>query len=314
MVERAVNSGLGRWRQLSPYLIKTTSTGLSKAASSALTCLRRVEIDLSFLNSDISEGSIAGNVTLDLFQYKTGDKEKPFEPVREKSDRKKFLDSQPFSLASDNLNVQYMLKVRDFEVNGKIDKNVLKKEIFHFNLNDLQSQLASINTITLQDLVDFDLTDFYIKNTIELDLSRFKGKKGYIEGEWPKQVTPTLTEVYIIGEADSLYRGISKEKAIEFIETQNQIDVVPENFVLFQNYPNPFNPVTHIVFDLPEDSNVKLTVYTITGELVQNLVNGHKPAGRYEIDFDGSHLSSGIYIYRIQAGKFSQVKRMLLIK
>jgi hypothetical protein len=298
----------------SPYLVQTTSTGLSKVASPALTCLRRVEIDLSFLNSDISEGSIVGNVTLDLFQYKTGDKNKSFEPVREKSDRKKFLDSQPFSLPADTLEVQYMLKVRDFKVNGKIDKNVLKKEIFHFNLNDLHSQLASINTITLQDLIDFNLTDFYIKNTIELDLSRLKGKTGYIEGEWPKQVTPTLTEVYIIGEADSLYRGISKEKAIEFIETQDQIDVVPENFVLFQNYPNPFNPVTHIVFDLPEDSNVKLTVYTINGELVQNLVNGHRPAGRYEIDFDGSHLSSGIYIYRIQAGKFSQAKRMLLIK
>jgi type IX secretion system substrate protein len=104
------------------------------------------------------------------------------------------------------------------------------------------------------------------------------------------------------------------------LNKQSSQEVFPEKalviteFALGQNYPNPFNPVTHIVYDLPKDSPVNLTVYNINGAVVQTLVSGHKPAGRHKVAFDGSSLASGIYLYRIQAGSFSRVKRMLLVK
>ena len=86
------------------------------------------------------------------------------------------------------------------------------------------------------------------------------------------------------------------------------------NYELFQNYPNPFNPSTTIQYDLPEDVKVVLEVFDIQGQKVKTLVNGFKKTGYYEVIFDGSHLASGVYIYKIKAGDFSQAKRMLLIK
>ena len=91
-------------------------------------------------------------------------------------------------------------------------------------------------------------------------------------------------------------------------------DQLPTEFALFQNYPNPFNPTTNIKFDLPKESNVTLKVYNILGEEVATLVNKVMPAGHQVVTFDASRLASGMYIYRIQAGNFVQVKKMLLMK
>ncbi len=90
---------------------------------------------------------------------------------------------------------------------------------------------------------------------------------------------------------------------------------IPKKYDLYQNYPNPFNPVTKINFDLPKDSKVSLIVYDILGREIARLINGEmRQAGRYMIDFNGSNLSSGVYFYRLLAGDFVSVKRMLLIK
>jgi len=85
-------------------------------------------------------------------------------------------------------------------------------------------------------------------------------------------------------------------------------------FELNQNYPNPFNPVTTISFSVPEASEVKLTIYNILGEEVASLVNGFKEAGVHTVDFNASQFNSGFYIYRLEAGKFVQVRKMMLVK
>ncbi len=77
---------------------------------------------------------------------------------------------------------------------------------------------------------------------------------------------------------------------------------------------NPFNPVTNIQFDLPKEVLVTLKVYDVLGREVKSLVNEFKQAGSYIVSFDGSELSSGIYFYRLEAGDFVRVKRMVLIK
>ena len=86
------------------------------------------------------------------------------------------------------------------------------------------------------------------------------------------------------------------------------------NFDLSQNYPNPFNPTTKIEYSIPITSFVTLKVYDILGREVATLVNEEKFSGNYKVVFDGSDLSSGIYFYKIQAGNYSSVKKMVLLQ
>jgi hypothetical protein len=89
---------------------------------------------------------------------------------------------------------------------------------------------------------------------------------------------------------------------------------IPASYNLSQNYPNPFNPVTMIKFALPKASFVKLKVYDILGREVANLVNDFKSAGTYIVDFDASALSSGVYFYRLETEKYTDVKKMVVLK
>ena len=89
---------------------------------------------------------------------------------------------------------------------------------------------------------------------------------------------------------------------------------IPDQYALSQNYPNPFNPATKIEFTLPMTSSVQLRVYNMLGQEVATIVNGTVVAGSHTVSFDGSHLASGIYIYRISAGSFASTMKMVLVK
>ncbi len=89
---------------------------------------------------------------------------------------------------------------------------------------------------------------------------------------------------------------------------------LPEKFELSQNYPNPFNPSTNINFSIPVSGKVKLSVFDVSGREVAVLVNKDLAAGTYKADFNASMLSSGVYFYRINAGDFTDVKKMMLVK
>jgi len=98
---------------------------------------------------------------------------------------------------------------------------------------------------------------------------------------------------------------------------KNDYEVLSNNtkkYYLGVNYPNPFNPETKISYSLKEAGNVELIVYDVLGNEVVKLVNEHKPAGSYEVSFNGANLPSGIYIYRIKSGEFSESKKMILLK
>lgn len=98
------------------------------------------------------------------------------------------------------------------------------------------------------------------------------------------------------------------------VGVSNEISEVPLKYALEQNYPNPFNPNTIINYSLPEASKVSIVVYDLLGKKVADLINSQKPAGNHTINFDASSLTSGIYIYQIRAGNFTQTKKMTLIK
>jgi len=89
---------------------------------------------------------------------------------------------------------------------------------------------------------------------------------------------------------------------------------LPESFTLNQNYPNPFNPTTVISYELPQSVNVRLEVYDMAGRQVATLVSGQVAAGRHTVNFDASNLSSGVYLYRLQAGGNVQTRKLTILK
>ena len=90
--------------------------------------------------------------------------------------------------------------------------------------------------------------------------------------------------------------------------------VPPEGYLLSQNYPNPFNPSTSIDFQLPSEEFIELSVFNVLGKQVTEIVAGYLPAGEHSVSFDASILPGGVYFYRLEAGKFMQMKKMVLIK
>jgi len=90
--------------------------------------------------------------------------------------------------------------------------------------------------------------------------------------------------------------------------------VLPHNYFISQNYPNPFNPVTHLEFGISDLEFVSLKVYDLLGNEIKTLVNEMKTPGVYNLEFDGSNLSSGIYYYILTVGKFSEIRMMTLLK
>jgi len=130
------------------------------------------------------------------------------------------------------------------------------------------------------------------------DLNWFPTKKT----EWLKQRD---AEYYKINEA--LNNG-------ELVTTVQNQEKLPSQFQLSQNYPNPFNPITIINYFLPTDEKVVIKIYDILGKEIAELVNEFKTAGKYSVEFNGSSLASGIYFYRIEAGKFTQTKKLVFTK
>jgi GH43 family beta-xylosidase len=105
---------------------------------------------------------------------------------------------------------------------------------------------------------------------------------------------------------------VYKQSTVTDVEKEEE--PIPTIFKLEQNYPNPFNPSTVIKFGVPEKSRVLVKVYDILGNEVTTLVNEDLDAGLYSREFNASGYSSGIYIYRMQAGTYINTKKMILVK
>ncbi|MGE5499363.1 MAG: glycoside hydrolase family 2 TIM barrel-domain containing protein, partial [Syntrophothermus sp.] len=110
------------------------------------------------------------------------------------------------------------------------------------------------------------------------------------------------------------YEPFYKLGGLPLTAVNNVQPALPQEYSLQQNFPNPFNPETKIGYSVPEYNHVKLSVYNVLGKEVAVLVNEMKPAGSYKADFSGRSLPSGVYLYRLETGKFSQTRKMTLIK
>ena len=141
-------------------------------------------------------------------------------------------------------------------------------------------------------------------------------------------IEPSLSganEVYVVdmidnGDSDIIVTGWNSHEVVWydneriFDPIEKLQDLVPQDYSLSQNYPNPFNPTTTISWQLAVGSPVQLEVFNLVGQKVATLVNEKQPAGSYSIEFYASHLASGVYLYRLQAGDYVETRKMVLMK
>jgi hypothetical protein len=159
-------------------------------------------------------------------------------------------------------------------------------------------------------------------NNAGFEIQRREGKSEFsIIGFVPGHGTTTESKSYKFIDANLASGSYTyKLKQIDFNGTfsyssEVSVDInAPIQFELAQNYPNPFNPSTTIKFSLPQSAFVTLKVYNILGQEVSTLVNGFTEAGIHSINFDASNLNSSIYLYKLEAGQYSYVRKMTLIK
>ena len=155
----------------------------------------------------------------------------------------------------------------------------------------------------------------------------FVERKGSADEKWSsisfvngKGNSTTISEYSFIDKPETTGKYSYRLKQVDFDGTFNYSGVVeanmtaPKNFDLTQNFPNPFNPSTTIRYSVPVASKVTVKVFDILGKEVASLVNEMKQAGNYEVMFNASQLSSGIYFYKLQAGSFNATKKLTLIK
>ncbi len=144
-------------------------------------------------------------------------------------------------------------------------------------------------------------------------------KIGFVKGAG----TTTETQDYsyfdklnVSGQATFYYRlkQMDFDGASQYSNTLTVIYDMPRNFTLSQNYPNPFNPATTINYSVAKETNVSIKVYDLMGREVATLVNEKKEPGNYEVNFNALNLASGIYFYRMNAGAFTSVKKMSVLK
>jgi hypothetical protein len=129
----------------------------------------------------------------------------------------------------------------------------------------------------------------------------------------PPPILPQPNDQFLL----KIFKPFTALDVFEFTGSINPIiskNFVPDKITLFNNYPNPFNPTTTISWRLTVSSPVKLSVYNLRGQKVATLINQRQPAGFHTITFDASGLASGVYFYRLEAGRFLESRKMVVLK
>jgi hypothetical protein len=142
-------------------------------------------------------------------------------------------------------------------------------------------------------------------------------KIGFIEGSG-NSISPkdySFNDFILFGGSKLIYRlkQIDLSGSFEYSD-EVEVELAPSEFSLYQNYPNPFNPITNIKLAVPKAAKINLIVYNLLGEMIAILLDENKETGFYDVQFDASSLSSGIYIYKLTADDFIQTKKMIVIK
>ena len=172
---------------------------------------------------------------------------------------------------------------------------------------NLLNAVHAVNGDILSSLSEIDNEFAVMDTTAIIDL-----KFGSINPSDPSMVRDY---VFVVNGLYTSEYGYNKNQPFRLTSNNNlNLENIAYKYRLNTNYPNPFNPKTKISYSLAKSGITRLAVYDVLGRLMNVLVNEYKSSGEYTVEFNGSHLSSGVYIYRLESNDFVDTKRMLLIK
>jgi endo-1,4-beta-xylanase len=234
-----------------------------------------------------------------------------------------------YNILQDNsITAKYIRLIDTLKVRNLIDGVGIQGHYFEFKgsgysypVSTLKSNLDKIGALGLP----IYITEFDINEPV--DSIQLANYKTYFPLFWGDQYVKGITlwgsmegytwkvNAYLINSDRSERPALTWLRSyVLTTQVTESKGTIPTNFSLEQNYPNPFNPTTTIHFSIPKNSNVKIIVTDLIGREVATLVNEWKNAGSYSVQWNGAQYSSGLYFYRLIAGNFVQVRKMLLIK
>lgn len=153
-------------------------------------------------------------------------------------------------------------------------------------------------------------------DTLDMSINRYTDIDNNPEPTWPRDIIGVGIQNTTSTPPNDGYKLLPRFYS-DFLLPSDVIlaeNSTPIDFALHQNFPNPYNPATTITYNLPIKSQVELILYNTLGESIKHLVNGEKEAGLHSVEFNAENLPGGIYFYRLQAGNFTQTKKMILLK
>ncbi len=196
----------------------------------------------------------------------------------------------------------------------QVDESTLPVELTTFSASVIGAKVKlSWNTATEINNFGFEVERKILKQVQNDNWEKIGFVNGNGNSNSPKEYS-FVDNKLSTGKYSYRLKQIDNDGQFEYSKTIEVDFGTPDKFELSQNYPNPFNPSTIIKFNLPEAGMVKLTLYNILGQQIKTLVNEFRESGIYSINFDASELNSGIYIYKIESGSFTQSRKMTLIK
>ncbi|HOP51053.1 MAG TPA: phosphodiester glycosidase family protein [Ignavibacteriales bacterium] len=188
-----------------------------------------------------------------------------------------------------------------------------KKHHINYIFSDDNNELFRNNTLKYFDKNNYDIYPIAIKNMSAINNGTFYFPINLIKIQIEMLYTGKINGQVYSGDIYFDKINLVYPKNIVSLENLTNSNNISKDYQ-FKIYPNPFNPTTTIQFNIPERTNVKLTVYDMLGREIQTLINNALSSGFYNLNFNGSNLPSGIYFTRLEAGKFISVKKILLIK
>lgn len=284
---------------LSPFGLNTINSKVVFEGQSSIIIIRIGSLQLS--GRSLSNLVLENGVTLDLSEDFTADV--TVRDITIKSNA---------ALNITNTNGSYIPK---FNIHGNLsvagELNFAQASTSKFDLRINGSTPQSISGAG-QFIIPANLEMFTVDNDIELHRNiQINCSYQHLSGS----INNNGFYLFKGGKNPSLLNDISPDSP-KITSKDNSVieNNIPREFSISQNYPNPFNPSTKINFSIPYASNVKITVFDITGKEVTTLVNSSTEAGNHTINFDSNGLSSGVYFYNIIAGNFTRTMKMILTK
>ena len=242
------------------------------------------------------------------------------------------LNPADYAANPDGKSTAFTLFVKDMARESALDTNNVDFFVLHGSTDapavDILARGAGklVQNVTYGDISDYisvppasyslDITpagdDNTIVTSLNADLSGLKGETAAVFASG--FLNPSNNQN---GPAFGVFAALANGTVVQFgtlTGVENSKNSKPTSFNLNQNFPNPFNPSTKITYSIPKSSEVSLKIFNVLGQEVATLVNQQQNAGNYTVNFDAKSLSSGIYLYRIQAGSFVSTKKMTLLK